>query len=407
MDKNYLKLVIVGHVDHGKSTLIGRLLFDTGTIPQSKIDEVKTICESMGKEFEFAYLMDYLEEEREKNITIDTTQTFFKTEKRDYVIIDAPGHKEFLKNMVTGSSLAEAAVLIVDAKEGIREQTKRHAYILSLLGVKQLIVVINKMDLVLYKKGRFDEVKDELLNHLNALNLKPNFIIPISAKEGDFVDEKSDNIKWYEGPTVLEGLDSFQSQIEIFNKPLRFPIQDIYDMAGEKIIVGRIESGTLKKDQEITILPSGGKSIIKSIKKWNENLDEADVGHCIGITLADNPGLKRGQIICEINNQPGVADEFSAKIFWMTSQGIKINEKITFKCVTQETPIVIKKINKLINSSTLEEIKNDQEINETEVAEVTIKSDNKLVLENFTNIPELGRFVLVKDDDIVAGGIIT
>ncbi|MBU1131200.1 GTP-binding protein [Patescibacteria group bacterium] len=406
--KNYLKFVIVGHVDHGKSTLIGRLLFDTKSIPQSKIDEVKEVCESLGKPFEFAYLMDYLEEEREKNITIDTTQTFFKTEKRDYVIIDAPGHKEFLKNMITGSALAEAAILIIDAKEGVQEQTKRHAYILQLLNLSQLIVVINKMDLVNYKQQRFKEVKNEILTHLDILKLKPNYIIPISAKEGDFVDKKSQKIEWYNGPAVLEALDSFKPRVAPVNLPLRFPVQDIYEIDGEKIIVGRVESGLIKQNQEIIFFPDGKKSKVKAIKKWRQELAVAETGHCVGITLVDDIDVERGQIISETENRPHITDKFTSTIFWMSRESHKINEPITFKCVTQEIKAKIKKIHKLMDSSTLETIKDrTDEIRETEVAKVEIETDKKIAIEDFSYIPELGRFVLEKNDEIVAGGIIT
>lgn len=401
--KDYLKFVIVGHVDHGKSTLIGRLLFDTKSIPQSKIDEVKEVCESLGKPFEFAYLMDYLEEEREKNITIDTTQTFFKTAKRDYVIIDAPGHKEFLKSMITGSSLAEAAVLIVDAKEGVQEQTKRHAYILSLLDIKQLIVVINKMDLVDYKKERCKEVREEILKYLEALGFKTIVVIPISAKNGDFVAKKTKNLEWYTGPTILEALDRFHTREITKRLPLRFPIQDIYD----NTLVGQVESGEIKKGQKITFLPSGQKTTVKEIKKWKEDLESAETGHSIGITLTDELDIARGQIVCEPNNLPQSSNNLKATIFWMSKESHKINEPITFKCVTQETQVKIKKIHKLMNSSSLKVIKGrDNEIRETEVAEVEIEADKKITVEDFNYIPELGRFVLVKGDDIVSGGII-
>ncbi|MBT6067946.1 GTP-binding protein [bacterium] len=400
MIKEYLKFVIVGHVDHGKSSLIGRLLFDTKSIPQEKIDEVKTVCEALGKDFEFSYLMDYLTEEREKNITIDTTQTFFKTKQRDYVIIDAPGHKEFLKNMITGSSLAEAAILIVDADEGIKEQTKRHAYLLNLLNLKQIIVVINKMDLVDYQEKRFKEVEQEVITHLNKLNLKPNYIIPISAKNGDNIATKDNNLNWFQGPTVLDALDSFTIQFQEENLPLRLPVQDIY----EDMVVGRIESGKIEKNQEITILPSNVSNKVLSIKKWREELDLASYGHSIGLKL-DDIQVKRGQIICDKDNLPQVVNNFKATIFWMSSNEIKVNEIVSLKIVTQEQDVVIKKIHKLMDSSTLEEIDGDV-IKETYIAEVEFKSDKPLVIENYNKIPEMGRFVLIQNEDIVAGGII-
>lgn len=406
MIKDYLKLVIVGHVDHGKSTLIGRLLFDTGVVPQEKIEEVKTICASLGKNFEFAYLMDYMEEEREKNITIDTAQTFFKTEKRDYVIIDAPGHKEFLKNMITGSSQADAAILIIDAKEGIMEQTKRHAYLLKLLNVNQLIIVINKMDLVEYKEDRFNQIKAEILNHLAQFGLAASYLIPISGREGDNIAKKSDKLNWYRGPTVLEALDTFKPPVEIFNLPLRLPVQDIYKINGEKVIAGRVESGSIIKNQEVVFLPDNYKTKVISIKKWQQELEKADAGHCVGITINNDINIKRGQIACAINQLPTVATEFKATLFWMAAKPLKINEPIILKCVTQETSVIIKKIHKVMDSSTLLIIDRNDEIKETEVAEVDIFSTKPLVIETFKHLPELGRFVLVKDEDIAGGGII-
>ena len=209
---DYMKIVIVGHVDHGKSTLIGRLFFDTGCLPEEKIEEVRKTCEALGRDMEFAFVMDHLEEERSQGVTIDTAQTFFNTDKRSYVIIDAPGHKEFIKNMITGASQAESAILIVDAEEGVREQTKRHAYILSLLGLDQVIVVINKMDLVNYKEETFNKLKDDVTAFLSSIKIKPSFVIPISAKEGDLVAKKLGRMEWYKGPTVLQALDAFKTR---------------------------------------------------------------------------------------------------------------------------------------------------------------------------------------------------
>ncbi|MDP2586659.1 MAG: GTP-binding protein [Candidatus Komeilibacteria bacterium] len=415
MDKNYLKLVIVGHVDHGKSTLIGRLLVDTGSMPQSKIDEVKTVCESLGRPFEFAYLMDYMEEEREKKITIDTAQIFFKTELRDYVIIDAPGHKEFLKNMITGSAQAEGAILIVDANEGIKEQTKRHAYILSLLGLKQIVVVINKMDLVNYKETRFEEIKKELLNHLTAVNLTPKYIIPISASQGDNIANKSEHINWYSGPTVLQALDLFQPMVASENLPLRFPIQDVYNFDNQTILAGQIESGAITVGQEIIWLPSGQKTKVKAVTKWlptvpggGQDLKESTAGHNIGLIITDDLKLTRGEVACPLEQAPKTVTQFKARMFWMSAAGIKTDEKFLLKCATQEVTAKIGNINKVLNSSSLETIAGQtDEIKETEVAEVEILTEQPILVEDYNFIPELGRFVIIKSEDIAAGGIVT
>ncbi|MCD6547251.1 MAG: GTP-binding protein [Nanoarchaeota archaeon] len=399
-----LKIVIVGHVDHGKSTLIGRLFYDTDSLPESKIKEIKEVCEALGKEIEFGYVLDYLEEERKQGVTIDTTQSFFKTQKREYAIIDAPGHVEFLKNMITGASQAEAAILIVDAKEGIKEQTRRHAYILSMLGLKQVIVVINKMDLVDYSKERFQEVKKELLEFLKTISIEPKYIIPISAKNGDFIAKKSENLSWYDGPTVLEALDSFEKIKELDEKPFRLPVQDVYNF-DKRVIVGRIASGVISKGDEIKIYPSGEVTKIKSVEKYGREIDKASAGESIGLTTEDKVFVDRGDIISKKDEkQPIVTKEINAHIFWMDKEPYKEGERLLFKCATQEVMCEMK-IKRVIDSATLETL--DKKIIENRnVADVVIKTEKPVVVESFNEIPPLGRFVLQRQDTC-AGGIIT
>lgn len=406
MEKEKLKFVIVGHVDHGKSTLIGRLLYDTNSLSESKVEEIKQLCESLGKDIEFGYVMDHLEEERDQGITIDTAQTFFNTEKRDYVIIDAPGHVEFLKNMISGASQAEAAILIVDADEGIKEQTKRHAYILGMLGLSQTIVVINKMDLVDNSQNRFAEVKKDLLEFLSGINIKPSYVIPISAKQGDFIAKKSSNMNWYDGPTVLEALGEFKIKENANDKPLRFMIQDVYNF-DKRIIAGRVESGIIRKGDEITVLPSGETTRVKSVEEFLKEVTEAEAGKSIGITTEDKLFIDRGDVIVHGSDKPVVTDRIKANLFWMDKIPYKSGTSVWFRCGTQEVPCEIEKINRVIDSSTLELIAEDaSEINNREVADVIIKTNKPVVVENFNKIEELGRFVLGKDDTI-AGGIIT
>ena len=407
-EKEHMKIVIVGHVDHGKSTLIGRLLYDTSSLPDGFIEEIKKTCEMLGRELEFAYVLDSLEEEREQNITIDTTQTFFKTKKREYVIIDAPGHKEFVKNMITGASLAEAAILIVSAKEGVQEQTKRHAYILSMLGIKQVIVAVNKIDLIGYKEEIFNSVKEELLKFLDSVKIKPSYVIPISAKEGDNIAKKSEKIRWYSSLTVLEALDAFETEKKAANKPLRLPVQDVYKIDDKRIIAGRIESGKIKKGDNIIFLPSDKEAVVKSVEAFNEDREEAEAGESIGITTEEELFIERGQVICHKDRLPKVKDRFKANIFWMSDKQFDINEKITIKCATQEAECFIEKIEKRINSSNLEVIEeNAKKLEHTELGSVIIKTKEPLVIENFNDMAELGRFVFVKGYDTVAGGIIT
>jgi sulfate adenylyltransferase large subunit len=405
MEKNNINIVIVGHIDHGKSTLIGKLLLDTNSLSEDKVEEIKKICNTSKKVFEIGYVMDNLEEERDQGITIDTTQTFFKTKKRNYTIIDAPGHVEFIKNMITGASQAEAAILIIDAAEGVQTQTRRHAYILNLLGLKQIIVVINKMDTIDYNEEIFNTIKTNILKFLNTIELSPKEIIPISAKGGDFVVKKSNKLKWYSGPTVLDALDILKPIKLDIDKPLRFSVQDVYKW-DKRIIVGRVESGIMKTGQKIKILPSMEETTIKSIEEtFKKNTSSAEAGKSTGFVTSDKLFLDRGNIISDPQNLPKVKDEFKAHIFWMDKNPLSKGEPILLKCSTQKVICYVEKFEKIINSSTLKEI-NSNEIKNNEVAEVIIKTKTPIVIENFNDVNALGRFVLERINTC-AGGIIT
>src|SRR4051794_10151143 len=238
-----LKIVIVGHVDHGKSTFVGRLFHDTGSLPEGKLEQLQRIAERRGVPFEWANLMDALQSERDQNITIDTAQIWFHTAKRQYVIIDAPGHKEFLKNMVTGAANAEAALLLIDANEGVQEQSRRHGYLLNLLGIKQIAVLVNKMDLPNYSQARFDEIEKEYRAFLQSVGVTPKLFIPISAYHGDNIATISEKMPWYKGPSVLQTLDEqFKVSDAPENQPLRYPIQDVYRFDDRRILAGRVEA---------------------------------------------------------------------------------------------------------------------------------------------------------------------
>src|SRR4030043_935673 len=404
-EERVLPIVIVGHVDHGKSTLIGRLLYDTGCLPPDKFSEIESSSEMLGKRVEFAFVMDCLEEERSRGITIDTTQTFFKTPKRRYVIIDAPGHKEFLKNMITGSSQAEAAQLIIDAFEGIRDQTRRHAYILGMLGFKQVCVLLNKIDLVHYSKDKFFELKNQVPDFLKQLNIHPTFVLPISAIRGDNVAQPSKKMDWFDGPTVLQALDTFEP-LKIEEKPLRFPIQDIYSVDGKKIFVGRIEAGRLKREKSLFLLPEKKKVVVKSIEIFLKN-DVATAGfeESIGICLKGKHRVGRGRILAgDLSSM--ISDSIRANIFWMDSRAHQRGEILLFRCVTQEIPCQIEKIYKKFDPASRELIEEEaSSISGAEVADVLIHLKGQAVVDPFNDIPEMGRFVLEKDGRPIAGGI--
>jgi sulfate adenylyltransferase subunit 1 (EFTu-like GTPase family) len=406
MEERTLHVVIVGHVDHGKSTFIGRLFYDTGSLSPEKMEEIKRISAAQGKELEFAYMMDHLKEERDRGITIDIAHTFFKTDKRRYVIIDAPGHKEFLKNMISGSSQAEAALLLVDVNQGIRDQTKRHCYILSLLGIKrQVVVLVNKMDMVDYSEESFKRIRDDISVELKQLDITPAYILPVSAREGDNVAKKSDKLSWFTGPTVLEALDSFQT-LKCEEKDLRFPVQDIYDIDGDVIAVGRVEAGVLRSGEGVFILPEKKTGRLKEIRKFGENnLPEATTGDCVGIYL-EGDKLSRGQIIVD-KMTATITDSIHANIFWMVDQDYELGLPLIWRCATQAAKGRIEKIYKRFDSTSVEVVEKDaKQIKAAEIAEVEIKLDRPVVIDKFTDIPEMGRFVLEHAGHPVAGGII-
>ncbi|MBN2843544.1 MAG: hypothetical protein JXM68_10660 [Sedimentisphaerales bacterium] len=407
-----LKFVAVGHVDHGKSTMIGRLLYDTGSLPPDKMEEVRRMSEESNGQPEFAFVMDHLEEERQRRITIDTAQTFFKTARRDYTIIDAPGHKQFLKNMITGSTQAEAALLLIDAEEGLREQTHRHAYILGLLGIKQLMVVVNKMDLVGYSQERFNELHSSITKRLAefGMTIISEMIIPVSAQQGDNIAKRSDKMNWYEGMTLLEALDKLQCDKPLDDGVLRLPVQDVYELDGRKIIVGKMASGTIRVGQDIMFHPCGKSGVVEKIMKFGEEPVIAKAGESIGITLKTDSAFKavrRGEIACGVDRSPMTSSTLEAVVFWMSGMPLRVKDKIDFKCATQQVSCQILRIDNRLNSSSLELIEGEsKELRETEVARLTLKMDDYIATDKFDQVPETGRFVLMRDNDTVAGGVI-
>ena len=405
MEERSMHIVIAGHVDHGKSTLVGRLFFDTGCLPPDRMELLREASIAQGKEMEFAFVMDQLEEERDRGITIDIAHTFFRTARRSYVIIDAPGHKEFLKNMITGSSQAEAALLLVDITEGIREQTRRHCFILGLLGFKQIAVLVNKMDAVDYSEARFRAIKDEIKTVLGQLKITPTHVLPISARRGENVATRSEQLAWFDGPTVLEALDSF-TLVTAEDKDLRFPVQDIYDIDGQSIVVGRIEAGTIKKGQTVHVLPRKSTGRVAEVKKFMQNdMPEAGPGHCIGIHF-QGPPLQRGDVLVD-KSTPMVTDAVRATIFWLIDKDYELGIPLTFRCATQEAQGVIESIYRRFDPATIEVIEQDaRQIKAAEIADVMIKLNKPVLVDTFAEIPEMGRFVLEHAGHPVAGGIV-
>jgi len=406
MARESLKIVIVGHVDHGKSTLIGRLFYDTGSLPPEKMREIERISEDLGHETEFAFMMDHLQEERDQGITIDTAQTFFKTDKRDYVIIDAPGHRQFLKNMITGASQAEAALLVVDAAEGVKEQTRRHAYLLNLLGLRQLVVAVNKMDKVGFAESRFREVTAELASFLSGISSQSTYMVPISASRGDNVARRSSDLPWYSGPSILDALDRFQP-MEAQLRPFRLPIQGTYPREGKQIAVGRVESGSVCAGDEIVVLPAGRRTTVATLEKFLVVPETLETGESGGLTVLGQ-WPSRGDVLASGTEPLTVTTRVPATVFWMSRQPLSPGETLTFRCTTQEVPCRVAHIARRLDSSSLAVVEEHaQSIADTEVAELTLEMERPVVVEEHGFIPELGRFVLERGYDVIAGGIVT
>lgn len=406
-EREILNIVVVGHVDHGKSTFIGRLLYDTHSLPQGTVDKVMRISKESGKPFEYAYLLDAFEEEQKQNITIDTTQIQFQTEKRDYVIIDAPGHKEFLKNMISGAADAEAAFLMVDAHEGVQEQSKRHAYLLSLLGIKRCYVLVNKMDLVDYSQQVFDQIERDMEAYLNALHVHPIGYIPISAFEGQNITQPSDKLPWWHGMTALEAMDSIEKEKGLEHRALRFPIQDVYKFDDRRIIAGRIESGTLSAGDEITIYPEGKTTRVKTVEYWapRDKKSTIKAGESVGITVTDEFFNKRGELITFASQKPLISNTFRANLFWMGKEPLVRNKKYKLKLATAECECELEQILRVMDAATLDGSQKEQ-IDLNDVAEVVISCKDTLAFDTFANCAVTGRFVLVDGYDVAGGGII-
>jgi len=408
-DSHRLKIVIVGHVDHGKSTLIGRLLFDTHSLPDGKIEQIQKACAAEGMDFEYAFLLDALLEEQEQNITIDTTQIQFRTEARSYVIVDAPGHKEFLKNMITGAASADAAIVLLDAREGLQEQTRRHGYLLSLLGVKQVLVAINKMDLVNFSHETFTRLERDYRDFLDPFGIQPLQFVPLSAKHGHNIVKPSEKMHWFQGPSLLAALDHLQQPPAPVDRPLRLIVQDIYRFDDRRLIAGRIESGRLKTGDELVFWPEGKRSKIKSIETWptEPRQTEAQAGQSIALTLEEQIFVERGHIAAHADHGPVEGREFSARVFWLHDQPLRVGQNYTLKLTTQQIEARLVRIDRLMDSATLTPLNESRsEIARNEVAELVWHARRPIAFDNSDVIQETGRFVVVQDGRIGGGGVI-
>jgi bifunctional enzyme CysN/CysC len=407
-----MNIVIVGHVDHGKSTVIGRLLADTHSLPEGKLEAVRANCELNSKPFEYAFLLDALKDEQAQGITIDAARVFFKTRKREYLILDAPGHIEFLKNMITGAARAEAALLVIDAAEGVQENSRRHGYMVSLLGIRQLAVVVNKMDLVNWDRAVYERIVKEYGAFLDQVGIRPAGFIPVSGRGGDNIADRSPNLAWYQGPTVLDTLDAFRSEPAPVERPFRMPVQDVYKFTKQgddrRIVAGTIDAGTVNVGDTVIFYPSGKKSRVKSIEAFNRAPQtRAEAGWSVGFTLSEQIYITRGELAAlEHQPRPEVTTRLRVSLFWLGREPMVKRKDYLLKLGTARVTARIEEIHRVMDASTLGATEQRNTINRHDVAECTLKLDRALACDLADEIAATSRFVVVDDFEIRGGGIV-
>ncbi len=413
-EKPHLNLIFTGHVDHGKSTLVGRLLYDTGALSENDLRKLKEEAEKVGKAtFEFAFAMDQLKEERERGVTIDIAHRDFHTQKYYFTIIDAPGHKDFVKNMITGASQADAAVLVCSAKEGVQAQTIEHAFLLKVLGVQQFIFAINKMDAVSYDKGKYDSTKDALYAKLKPMGYPVDKIaaIPVSAYMGDNVAKKSPNTGWYNGPTFIEALDALVVPKKATDKSLRLPIQEVFTITGQGTVpVGRVEAGILKPNSKVVIMPENVTGEVKSIEMHHQSLPQAIPGDNVGFALKgiEKKAIRRGSVVGDPHAPPTVVEEFTAQVVVLNHPtAIGKNYTPVFHIHTAQIACTITEILEKKDPKTGGTLQKSPDFIKTgDVAVVKIKPTRPVCAEKYSEYPALGRFAMRDMGQTVAAGII-
>ena len=407
-----MNIVIVGHVDHGKSTVIGRLLADTHSLPEGKLEQVRAQCELNSKPFEYAFLLDALKDEQAQGITIDAARVFFKSSLRHYLILDAPGHIEFLKNMITGAARAEAALLVIDAAEGVQENSRRHGYMMSLLGIKQLAVVVNKMDLVGWDRAVFDRIVKEYGAFLDQVGLKPSAFIPVSARGGDNIADRSGQLPWYDGPTVLNALDEFRNEPQPVERPFRMPVQDVYKFTKQgddrRIVSGTIDSGSVRVGDTMIFYPSGKKSRVKSIEAFNRPTQQrAEAGWAVGFTLHEQIYITRGELATvEGQPRPQVTTRLRVSLFWLGKDPMVKRKEYLLKLGTAKVTCRVEEVLRVMDASTLDATEQRSQIQRHDVAECVLRLDRAIACDLAEDIAATSRFVIVDDFEIRGGGIV-
>jgi bifunctional enzyme CysN/CysC len=407
-----MNIVIVGHVDHGKSTVIGRLLADTHSLPEGKLEQVRAQCELNSKPFEYAFLLDALKDEQAQGITIDAARVFFKSRQRPYLILDAPGHIEFLKNMITGASRAEAALLVIDAAEGVQENSRRHGYMVSLLGLRQLAVVVNKMDLVKWDRAVYDRIVREYGAFLDQVGIKPSAFIPVSGRGGDNIADRSANLSWYNGPTVLDALDAFHTEPPPVERSFRMPVQDVYKFTKQgddrRIVAGTIDSGTVAVGDTVVFYPSGKKSRVKTIEAFNRpTQSRAVAGSQVGFTLQEQIYITRGELAAlEREPRPQVTTRLRVSLFWLGKDPMVKRKEYLLKLGTMRVTMRLEEILRVMDASTLGPTDQAAAVKRHDVAECVLKLDRAIACDLAEDVASTSRFVIVDDYEIRGGGIV-
>ena len=413
-EKPHMNLIFIGHIDHGKSTSVGRLLYETKAVTEQDMKKLKDeVAKYNRPTFEFAFVMDQLKEERERGITIDIMHRDFQTPKYYFTIIDAPGHRDFVKNMITGASQADAAVLVVSAPDGVQSQTREHAYLARVLGIKQIIVGLNKIDAIGYDRTKFDDAKSKVSELLKTVGFDVSKIlfVPYSALEGVNVAAKSDKISWYNGPTLLEALDTLSVPEKPVNKPLRLPVQDAYSISGFGTVpVGRVETGIMKVGDSIIIMPAGVKTEVKSIEMHHQQMQQAQPGDNVGFNIkgVDKKDVRKGDVIGPSNDPPTVAAEFTAQIVVINHPtAIAPGYTPVFHVHTAQVACTITEIVEKKDPKTGQTLqKNPEFIKNGDVAIVKIKPLKPTCIEKFSDFPPLGRFAIRDMGQTVAAGVV-
>lgn len=403
---NNLRIVVAGHVDHGKSTLIGRLLYDIGALPQqavARLDGTRDASDAPA----FAFVTDQLSEEQEGSFTLDTAQAYFRMAGREYTLIDTPGHREFLKNMVTGTTRADAAILVVDADEGPLAQTYLHAYLIAMLGIQRVIVVINKMDSVSYSACRFDVLSQQMSEYLAKAGMDVRAVIPISAQRGDCIAQRSRRMPWNESPPLMEALEKLTPRRQSEREPLRFPVQCTFSANNRKAVLGRVVSGHLRQGQTIVFGPNRHRTFVASVLLGRQEAPLAVRGQSVALLLEDPVPVERGQIGSDVGGTPCVTKRFSARVFWIAAQPLQIGDRIEVLCGTQNRSCRVEIIAKAVDPMSLETAEiSPPRMHDTQVADIVIQSDTPMCVDLFERVPELGRLALLQNGRIAGGGVV-